>query len=139
MPIRLYFVRHGQTEANRRHRLSGGSSNHPLTKLGISQAIMCRTTISHLKPDAIYCSPQIRACQTAEIAIEGIPNLPQIAYDDRLREREFGSIDGTFAPLKAIKVWSYEQSYIKTNYGEETLFEFELRIQDFLDMVSHDA
>ena len=135
MPIDLYFVRHGQAAANRLHRLCGSSIDPPLTPTGMDQAMNCLYALSLLKPDAIYCSPLLRARQTAEIATKGIANCPDIICDTRLLERDFGEIDGTFSLLKLKKVWNYNQSYIKSNYGEETLLSLELRVLSFLEML----
>ncbi len=135
MPIHLYFVRHGQASANRFHRLCGSNIDPPLTKKGLKQAMECLYDLSQLKPDAIYCSPLQRARQTAAIAVKGMTDPPKIIYEDLLKERSFGKIDGSFSLLKLKKVWDYDQSYIKSNYGEETLNELENRVETFLKMV----
>lgn len=134
MSTDLYFVRHGQTQANRCFRLSG-RLDLPLTDHGANQAHACRSTIAKLRPTAIYCSPLLRARQTANIATEGLLHRPEIIIDDRLIERDFGSIDGKFAPLAMRKVWDYDSSYLKSHYGEETLLTLELRVQEFLDAI----
>ena len=130
----LYFVRHGQTAANRHHRISG-RVDLPLTELGAQQAASCRETLMRLNINAIYCSPLLRARQTAEIATEGLPNCPEIIYDERLLERDFGRVDGKFAPFAAIKMWDYDQSFARSRYGEETLLHLENRAQDFIEMI----
>ena len=134
MPVHLYFVRHGQTIFNRLHCFCG-RSDPPLTKVGLQQAESCRQTIKELQPDVIYCSPLQRARQTAQIATSDIRNCPKIVYDKRLIERDFGKLDGTFAPLRIKKVWDYDQSYVKSNYGEETLLNLEIRVEEFLNMI----
>ena len=58
--ITFYFLRHGQTTWN----LSGkyqGSTDVPLSELGIRQAALAARWFDGMKIDAIYSSPQIRA------------------------------------------------------------------------------
>ena len=52
------------------------------------------TTAACAGPEVIWCSPYVRAQQTARIAAEtaGIADVT-IAVDERLREREFGMLD----------------------------------------------
>ncbi|MDO4220415.1 MAG: histidine phosphatase family protein [Candidatus Saccharibacteria bacterium] len=130
----IYFVRHGETAANRSFRFSG-AIDLPLNKRGSIQASNCYPTISQLDFSAIYCSPLQRARQTASIATGGRLNRPPIIIDNRLVERSFGTIDGKFAPFAMRKVWDYDSSFIKSHYGEETLLTLELRVEDFLNMV----
>jgi probable phosphoglycerate mutase len=64
---RLYLVRHGQSVANVTWEFSYKRVDPPLTALGVQQA---EATAEHLRTfqiDAIYCSPMVRAVQTAEI------------------------------------------------------------------------
>ena len=136
MPVHLYFVRHGQTVFNQFHFFCG-RSDPPLTKIGKIEAERCAITIAHLQPDVIFCSPLLRARQTAEIASSYLRNLPDVHYDDRLIERDFGKLDGTFAPFKLRKIWDYNQSYTKSNWGEETLLSLELRVESFVNMIQH--
>ena len=126
----LYFVRHGQTAANRHFRISG-RVDLPLTNVGAKQAARCRETLMRINIDAIYCSPLLRARQTAEIATDH----PEIIYDERLLERDFGRIDGKFAPFAMMKIWDYDQSFTRSHYGEETLLHLESRAQEFIDMI----
>ena len=135
MPTRLYFFRHGQVAANRLHRLCG-RIDPPLTDKGRKQALACAEIIDALpRVDAIYCSPLLRARQTATLATSYIIGMPEINYDVRLLERDFGEVDGKLSLLKLKKVWDYDSSYIKSNYGEETLLRLELRVEEFLAML----
>ena len=135
MSTDLYFVRHGQVAPNRLYRLCG-NIDPPLTRIGRRQALDCSETIDNLpRIDAIYCSPLTRASQTAVLATSYAFGMPSIIYDDRLRERGFGPLEGAFAPLKAKRIWSYDCSFTKSNYGEETIYDFELRTESFLEML----
>jgi broad specificity phosphatase PhoE len=139
MPTYLHFFRHGQVAENRLHCLCGSSIDPPLTPTGIHQAMTCSETIDKIphRISAIYCSPLLRARQTAEIATSFLFGMPLITEDTRLIERDFGKIDGKLSLIKLAKVWSYNYSYSTSNYGEETLLQMELRVKSFLTMV-HD-
>jgi len=65
----LYLIRHGATEANlaRPPRLQGRQQDAPLARLGIRQAEATRDLLAIRPVDHCYCSPMLRAVQTAEI------------------------------------------------------------------------
>jgi broad specificity phosphatase PhoE len=68
-PVTLILVRHGATEANlaRPPRLQGRRSDLPLAGLGVRQAEAVRDLLAARAIDACYCSPLLRAAQTASI------------------------------------------------------------------------
>jgi broad specificity phosphatase PhoE len=65
----LYLLRHGATEANlaRPPRLQGRRHNPPLAHLGVRQAEATRDFLAVRPMDHCYCSPLLRAVQTAAI------------------------------------------------------------------------
>jgi broad specificity phosphatase PhoE len=65
----LYLVRHGATEANLAQppRLQGCRHNAPLSRVGIRQAEATRDFLAVRSIDHCYCSPLLRAVQTATI------------------------------------------------------------------------
>jgi broad specificity phosphatase PhoE len=65
----LYLLRHGATEANLAQppRLQGRRYNPPLARLGVRQAEATRDFLAPLAIDHCYCSPLLRAEQTATI------------------------------------------------------------------------
>ena len=91
-PMRLYLIRHGETEWNRQKRLQG-SVDIPLNENGLAIA---RQTAEGLREagmhfDRIYSSPLVRAHKTAQILCPG----QEIQTDHRLREISFGDLEGT--------------------------------------------
>jgi broad specificity phosphatase PhoE len=90
--MKIYFVRHGKSENNGKGLVSG-QTDVPLTEEGRKQAEDTALKISH-DYSMIYSSDLIRCKQTAEI-INSKLNLT-IVYDARLRERNFGSIEGKY-------------------------------------------
>jgi alpha-ribazole phosphatase/probable phosphoglycerate mutase len=88
--MKIYFVRHGQSESNKKGVLTG-HIDIPLSDEGIEQV---KKTSLEISSDfhEIYSSDLIRCKQTAEIINEKL-NV-SITYDSRLRERNFGSLAG---------------------------------------------
>jgi broad specificity phosphatase PhoE len=68
----LYLIRHGATEANlaKPARLQGRQHNPPLARLGIRQAEATRDFLGIRPIDHCYCSPLLRAVQTAAIVAD---------------------------------------------------------------------
>ncbi len=82
----LYLVRHGATESNRARQpiLQGRKYNPPLARLGIRQAEATRDFLAIRPIDHCYCSPLLRAVQTASIvaAPHGLSPLPLEALNE---------------------------------------------------------
>ncbi len=94
MPI--YFLRHGESEANERNQFAGHQDS-PLTRLGIEQAKQAGRAIAHkhLVFDEIHVSPLQRARFTTQIIAEVSRNTAAtIHMSDALLERHFGFLQG---------------------------------------------
>lgn len=86
--MKLYFVRHGQTDAN--VSMSGSPSDDaPLNLVGVKQAKKLAVELKDVKFDAIISSPLSRAKQTAELINEN-HRLP-LQQDAAWRERDLES------------------------------------------------
>jgi alpha-ribazole phosphatase len=83
--MKLYFVRHGQTDTNA-NNASDTSTDEPLNQLGIQQAKQLAEKLKDIKFDTIISSPLKRAFQTAELLNE-CHHLP-ITVDGAWRERD---------------------------------------------------
>lgn len=94
MAVEIFVARHGQNEDNAMQIL-GGHRDKPLTDLGRAQARQLAVGIidAGLSFDAVYCSPLIRAHETADIVAE-IAGLPKPIVQDDLIERDFGVMTG---------------------------------------------
>ena len=90
--MRLYFVRHGQSEANVQSVISNRDLPHPLTELGRQQARQLAQATAAVPVARIYSSPLLRARQTAEIlsAALGAP----FEITEALREFDCGIAEG---------------------------------------------
>ena len=87
----LYLIRHGKTDWNDRHKLQG-RTDIPLNDEGRRMAEAAREEYLDVHFDICFCSPLIRARETAEILLRG-RNIP-ILTDDRLMEMSFGIYEG---------------------------------------------
>jgi broad specificity phosphatase PhoE len=105
-PKELFLIRHAQSAGNvaREAALAAGAltidiptrdCDVPLSELGERQAAALGTWCArNLAPiDAVLTSPYVRAQQTAEIALRAAGWTVPLTIDERLREKEFGSLD----------------------------------------------
>ncbi|MCM1027309.1 MAG: histidine phosphatase family protein [Roseburia sp.] len=97
--MRIYLMRHGETNWNHERRLQG-QSDIPLNGRGIELAEKTAEGLKDIPFDAAFSSPLNRALTTARIVAEG-RGIP-VVTDDRLKEINFGAGEGTyFDPAKA--------------------------------------
>lgn len=89
--MKLYLVRHGESEANEKGIYSGFLDTK-LTKKGEKQAKACRKLLKHLKFDMVISSDLQRAHKTAAI-VSGV-ELENIIIRKNLREMNFGRWEG---------------------------------------------
>jgi 2,3-bisphosphoglycerate-dependent phosphoglycerate mutase len=92
MKTTVYLIRHGETSWNREERLQG-QHDSPLTGEGIRQATVLAGKLSHIHFDAAYASDLKRARHTLQI-ITSLSDHLTVAYDARIRERNFGDFQG---------------------------------------------
>lgn len=97
--MKLYLVRHGQTDWNVEKRKQG-QADIPLNATGVEQAERLREQIKDKHFDFCISSPLSRAAETARIITRG-KNL-EIQFDDRIKERAFGEFEGETTPLKEL-------------------------------------
>ena len=107
VPDRLWVVRHGESAGNvardraelerlDRIELPSRDVDVPLSPNGEEQARALGRALGALpeRPTVLWTSPYVRAEQTARLALgEAGLELPTVV-DERLREREFGVLDG---------------------------------------------
>ena len=114
-PDRLWIVRHGQSAGNvardaahaaslDRIAVSGRDVDVPLSPLGERQSRALGRWFAdmpaHGRPEAVLVSPYARAIRTAELIRDagGFPPGEPCCRDERLREKEFGILDGLTTP-----------------------------------------
>lgn len=87
----LFLVRHGATVWHAENRYAG-ASDVALDPQGYAQAERLAAWASEAGLAAVWCSPLIRARETATPAARAAKLEPRI--DERLREIDFGQIEG---------------------------------------------
>lgn len=132
---RLFYVRHGETEANATELLSG-TIETPLTKNGINQATKVGKEIKANLPkiDLIVCSPLGRAYETAKLIAEEI-NYPvsKIQRNELFIERTYGTLEGT-SNSHFMKPGNYHE--LDDVEGAETIEELQKRAVRAFDYIN---
>lgn len=128
--MKIYYVRHGQTDLNLAKKMQGGGTEKELNETGVSQAYNTKKELENVKYDLVICSPMKRAKQTAEIINEG-RDIP-IITDERIRERKLGDYERRDVTEEMENnIWDYKLNYNIPN--GENLHDFEKRIDEFFD------
>jgi broad specificity phosphatase PhoE len=97
--LRLFVLRHGETESSRGRRFTGGR-DVPLTALGQRQADAAAVALTPVALDAVYASGLERARTTAEQIAK--PHRLTVRQDPRFTEMRFGDWEGlTYAEAAA--------------------------------------
>ncbi len=90
----LYFLRHGQSEANVRHVFAGQKEDSPLTELGKQQAEVAANDLAKVHITKIVSSNLVRAKQTAKIVASKL-GINDVIIDPRIAEYDMGALTGT--------------------------------------------
>ena len=91
LQTQLIFVRHGQTDWNKKNLIQG-QSDVPLNEIGRKQATEKADFFIKRNFDIAYSSPLVRAYETGQIILKN--SDIKICKDIRLKERNFGLIEG---------------------------------------------
>jgi broad specificity phosphatase PhoE len=159
-PASLWVVRHGESAGNvardaaeaagrERLDLTHRDVDVPLSQLGRRQAAaLGRWTAQQPQdeqPTVVWSSPYVRARQSAEIAVDTAGLDVPVIVDERLREREFGVLDGL--TRKGITAQYPEESQRRASIGKfyhrppggESWVDVAQRLRAVLDEIRMDA
>ena len=132
----LYIMRHGKTDWNEKHKIQG-RTDIPLNDEGRKMAAAAAEEYKDIHFDICFCSPLIRAKETAQIFLSA-RNIP-IIYDNRIMEMCFGTYEGienSFAiddcPINTL--FKKPEKYV-TVEGGESFEELFARTGEFIDNV----
>lgn len=129
--MKLYLLRHGETDYNRRQALQG-QMDAPLNENGRRQALGAAAQLEGIHFDAVYSSPLQRAKHTALLATD----LPEraLTIDRRIIELGFGIWEGkecrTLGPQFA-PFFQAPQDYVPPK-GGESFEQLVARVSGFL-------
>lgn len=117
--MKLYFVRHGESEANRLREFSNRGLRHGLTETGKQQARALAQTLQAVPVAAIFSSPLLRARQTAEI----LAQAHGLAYEatDALREYDCGILEGQSDAASWQQYWQLSEAWLSGQAWDQRL------------------
>lgn len=125
----IYFVRHGQSQANLQRVYAGQRDDSLLTRLGRKQAQAAGADIlkRQFKIDQIISSPLIRASETAKIIADVIGlDSYKIQIDGRLSEYDMGDFSGT--PVRTMT-----PEVLSVPHNEEDPYKFQTRVMEVIN------
>lgn len=99
--MKLYVIRHGETNYNIEYKICGISEAY-LTDQGILQAKQAKDKLEGITFDKVLVSPLKRAIQTASIISD-----QTFIIDDRLQEINFGIFEGKSRDIQSFKSIKY--------------------------------
>ncbi|CBA29149.1 adenosylcobalamin/alpha-ribazole phosphatase [Cronobacter turicensis] len=136
--MKLWLVRHGQTEANVAGLYSGHAET-ALTPVGVTQAQAVGTMLRDVAFDRVLCSALGRAQHTARLVLDG--RYESIETDPRLNEMFFGDWemrhhrDLLLEDPEAYRAWCADwQNAVPTN--GESFTAFAARVDAFIETLS---
>ena len=114
----IYFVRHGESEANEQNRFAG-TQNTPLTDLGVRQAQQAGVAVAALgiRFDEVHTSTLDRARLTAGVVVGHLTDEPGTRVEtSALDERDFGVFTTANKSLvkKAVGFHAYTEFFHST-------------------------
>jgi probable phosphoglycerate mutase len=136
MGIRLYILRHGETDWNKAKKVQG-SVDIPLNGFGRQLAKGTAKGFGNIHFDLAYTSPLLRAKETAEIILEG--RETPLHIDKRLEEINFGIYEGMLCDSESNseEFWAFDKLFTKPDeyipVEGETLESLSRRTGDFLE------
>ena len=137
--MKLYLLRHGQTECNAAKAIQGWTPT-PLTAQGKKPAERLRDLLADGRFDRIFSSDIYRTRQTGDIVFP--ERYVPFEYDARLREVNNTALAGTpSAELRKIYGDKYRNAARRLSsekFGGESAEELMARTKDFLDDLAKD-
>lgn len=128
--MKLYVVRHGQTEWNLENKVQG-TADIELTELGRNEAYKLQDLVKEIEVDIVISSPLSRAKETAEILID--KKLP-VFIDERLTERDWCDNEGkSIDDVDRWNCWDVTQNIDDNNI--EKIQDFMKRVSEFIEEI----
>jgi broad specificity phosphatase PhoE len=141
--MKLYFVRHGESEANLQYVISNRESLFGLTALGKQQAATLTGNLKNIPITAIYSSPVLRARETAEILSQSFQLPYQIT--EALREYDCGILEEKSDEenwklhREIAEDWTLNHNYLRQPEGGENFLEIKRRFIPFVERFTQNS
>ena len=139
--MKLYFVRHGESEANIKHVISNRESTFRLTPQGKRQANALAQNLKDIPMTAIYSSPVLRATETAEILSQAFHLSYQVT--ESLREYDCGILEEKSDEVswklhgEIAEDWTINHNYLRKPQGGENFLDIKKRFIPFIESFTH--
>ncbi len=120
----IYFVRHGESEANLAGLFAGQKEDSVLTQKGREQALVTAQEIKKVHSiDKIISSPLKRALETAQIIAKELGiNPDDIIIEKQIIEYDMGSLTGTpFHKISSIALTTAEHAEDPEHFKERVV------------------
>ena len=139
--MRIYFVRHGESQANLLHEISNRGLRHGLTRRGREQAMALADRLQNLPVTLICSSPVLRAIETSVI----LANRLGLDYEvvDALREYDCGIAEGrsdaeSWRLWQALfDAWVVDKHWEQRIEGGESFYDVRERFVPFVEGLVH--
>jgi probable phosphoglycerate mutase len=135
--MRLYFTRHGESQANLLHEISNRGLRHGLTRKGREQANALAARLQSKSNARIYSSPVLRAVETSVI----LANRLDVEYEvvEALREYDCGVLEGRSDEAawqgwqELFDAWRVHHRWEQRVEGGESFYDIRERFLPFID------
>jgi broad specificity phosphatase PhoE len=141
--VKLYFVRHGESEANTRGVISNRESPFGLTDLGRGQAYALAESLKNIPITGVFSSPVLRARQTADILSQSLGQPYQVT--EALREYDCGVLEDRFDDASwelhrgFYEDWTLHHNYLRKPDGGESFLEIRDRFLPFIKSLTQNG
>jgi broad specificity phosphatase PhoE len=135
--MRIYFVRHGESQANRLHEISNRGLRHGLTRAGRAQAEALAQRLQGIPIAHIYSSPVLRAIETSVILAHRLGVDYEITA--ALREYDCGILEGRSDEdawqgwRELFDAWVVRHEWEQRIEGGESFYDIRNRFVPFID------
>ncbi len=134
--MRIIFLRHGETKVNVEGKIHITGDASELTDNGVKQISQSVSILKKNNTEKIYCSPEKRARQSAELASRELNVSLEVL--DGLRERNWGDLEGK--PWNEIKEvldkMSLDERYNFIPPNGESWKQMESRLKESLKIIT---
>jgi len=141
--MKLYFVRHGETEANIQHVISNRESLFGLTEKGREQVRALADRLKDIPFAIMYSSPVLRARETSDILYQSL-NLPyQVTralreYDCAILEEKSDQASWELH-RQYYEDWSLRPNYLGKPEGGESFVDIQKRFVPFIESLKRNS
>ena len=135
--MKIYFARHGESQANLLHQISNRGLVHGLTQRGRQQAAALAEWLGEAAITHVYSSPVLRTIETS-IIVAGRLGV-EYEVTEALREYDCGVFEGRSdeeawqAWKEVFDAWSEGQGWERRLEGGESFYDIRARFVPFVD------